>query len=751
MLNNDVELLAPAGSYEAMVAAIENGCNAVYLSGQMYGARAFATNFSLQELKEAVKFAHLRNVKIYVTVNTLYDNKQIQGLLSYLDYLNSINVDGLLIQDMGIVNIVKSRYPNIELHLSTQCSIHNLEGIKYFEKQGVKRIVLARENNISEIRNICKNTDIDIEVFVHGALCISCSGQCLMSSEVTARSGNKGECAQLCRLPYNLMKDNKIISYNDYLLSPKDLCSIDNIGQLIDAGVKSFKIEGRMKSPQYVAATTKAYRRAIDNYLSKLKANYDKEILVMKQMFNRDYTSGLLMNNYKDFITHTYSGNTGIQIGMITNYDNRNHQISIKLTNTLHQNDRIGFEKHDFLRTITKLYLNGKLVNQADAGDIVKIDLDRHVKKDLKVFKIIDYKLNNEIENSYKGENIHLPLNMLFSAHKGTKPSLTINYKDLQINVTHNQIMEESLKHPATYESIFKQLSKLGDTPFSLSSLETDMDNDLFIPVSLLNNIRREGIALLEEKVLSFDNKVTDEKITIKNKQHYIKHLDIKITDIRQLNNIDLSKADRIYYPFNINDKMMNDEKFVPYTNYWEDSQKLQNYKDSSKYLHSKNVLVSDFGALNTFIDKNTIINYNFNVYNDYALDYFHNEVVLSLELSKKEINKLKCDNDLTLLAYGKPRNMNLRHCIISDYYFQDKKEGCNKCKTGHYSIVDRKNERFDIITDTNCNNYVLNNKPILIKDINDYNVDRILLDFTNEDSNRINEIINEYLNIINL
>ena len=272
MKKEDIELLAPAGSFDALKAAVQNGANAIYLGGQKFGARAFAHNFDYEALKQAVNYCHLRNVKLYVTVNTLYTNQQIEDIISYIQYLYEINVDALIIQDMGLFHLIKNNFPNIEIHMSTQASVRNLEGVKYFEEQQVDRVVLAREMSIKEISEICHNCDIDIEVFVHGALCMSYSGQCLMSSMIAKRSGNKGECGQPCRLPYQLKEDNKIVSLHDrYLLSPKDLCSIENVDQLIEAGIKSFKVEGRMKRPEYVGEVIKAYRKAIDTYFLKQK------------------------------------------------------------------------------------------------------------------------------------------------------------------------------------------------------------------------------------------------------------------------------------------------------------------------------------------------------------------------------------------------------------------------------------------------------------------------------------------------
>ena len=311
----DIELLAPAGSFEALVAAVQNGANAIYLGGQKFGARAFAHNFDYAALKEAVDYCHLRNVKLYVTVNTLYNNAEIDEIFDYLKYLYHIGVDALIIQDMGLFSLIKNHFPDIEIHMSTQASVRNIEGVKYFAKQNIDRVVLAREMNIREIEEICHNCSIDIEVFVHGALCMSYSGQCLMSSMIAKRSGNKGECGQPCRLPYSLLEDNKIIKKQKYLLSPMDLCTIEKVPKLIDAGIKSFKIEGRMKTALYVATVARTYRKAIDDCMESPEKYHANMPWYQEQISNctyRQFTTGFFYGK-PDENTQIYDSNTYVR------------------------------------------------------------------------------------------------------------------------------------------------------------------------------------------------------------------------------------------------------------------------------------------------------------------------------------------------------------------------------------------------------------------------------------------------------
>lgn len=755
MLKNRIELLAPAGSFEAMQAAVQNGANAVYLSGKKFGARAFAANFDNKELKRTVEYCHLRDVRVYVTVNTLYYDEEFNELEEYILYLSSINVDAVIVQDLGLMNILRNHYPDMEIHMSTQTSVHTLEGVKYFENLGVSRVVLARENNINEIREICANTSIDIEVFVHGALCVSCSGQCLMSSMIAKRSGNRGECGQPCRLSYSLKEDLRTITKSDYLISPRDLCSIEYIGQLIEAGIYSFKIEGRMKSPSYVASVTKQYRKAIDAYFDNIENHYQEAISEMKQMFNRGFTGGFLLNDTKDFITHNYSGNIGTLVGEVVKYHFKQKSLLIKLSDTLYQQDRIAFENKDFLRTITKLYLNGQLVNCANAGDIIEIALDKPINQGSKIYKIKDYNLSKKLASTANNNIIKKSITMSFTAKAHKYPILNVICDNEQFSVVGNNVVEKASKQPADIESVKKQLNKLGNTTFVASQIDIDIDNNVFISNKELNQLRRDAISKIETSITNKKQNVIIKEITYKSREHDIKNIDIKINNINQLNDIDVNMVSRIYIPldddFNHYFERLNNfgGEVVPYTNFWPNLEIVNKFKQSDYYKQIKNVLVSNYGALDWFKEKECILNYNFNLCNRRSISHFDNEVILSLEISKKQINKLKVNNVLTQIVYSKVKCMNLRHCIISNHYFGEKKEGCNLCQKHNYSIIDRKGITFNIVTDYNCNNYILNSTPLLISDLKKLSVDRVLLEFHNENNDEVKQCIEYYTSLI--
>lgn len=346
-----IELLSPAGDFEKLKTAIHFGCDAVYFAGKRFGLRAFSDNFDDDEIIKAIKYAHDHNVKVYITVNILAHNDDFNGLLDYLKFLDQNKADGVIVSDLGIAKLVLDN-TNLELHVSTQANITNLYSAKVWQNMGAKRLVLARELNLKEIYNIKKelNNDIDIETFVHGAMCISYSGRCLLSNYLTGRDSNKGACAQPCRWNYALgIKDDKDdISYypiqednkGTYILNSKDLCLINNIKDLYDAGINSFKIEGRMKSNYYVATITNAYRRAIDDFYNNIKRDFDY-ISELQKTSNREFTTGFYFdsdqktNTLTSKVSQTYMYTAVVLDYLDNNYLLVEHRNKFKLGDTL--------------------------------------------------------------------------------------------------------------------------------------------------------------------------------------------------------------------------------------------------------------------------------------------------------------------------------------------------------------------------------------------------------------------------------
>ena len=368
-----VELLSPAGNMECLIGAVQNGADAVYVGGKKFGARAFANNFDYEELIEAIKYCHLYGVKIYITVNTICYENEIEEVLNYIDFLYNNHVDALIMQDLGLISLVREKYPNLPVHASTQMHNHNDLGLSYLKSIGISRVVLDREMSLESIKDL--KTDIEKEVFIHGALCVSYSGCCLFSAMHGGRSGNRGECVGSCRLPYYLLENGKELEVDGrYIMSTKSLCTLNNIDKLIDSGVSSFKIEGRMKSKEYVSYITKLYREKIDNYYLTKKYNVtEEEIENIKKLYNRELTSGYLFNKYGNTLMNIKSSNhIGVHLGSVIKVDKK--KIYIKLDQDLNQEDGIRFD-NDKGMIVNKLY-NDKdlLVNKIEKGKVAVID-----------------------------------------------------------------------------------------------------------------------------------------------------------------------------------------------------------------------------------------------------------------------------------------------------------------------------------------------------------------------------------------
>ena len=402
-----VELLAPAGNMEALKAAIQAGCDAVYIGGKNFGARAFSKNFSDEEIIVAINYAHLYGVKVYITVNTLIYDNEVDEFIKYIEFIHKNNVDAIIIQDLGMLDLVRKTFPELEIHASTQMHIHNLDGVKLLEELGVKRIVLARETDIDTVKYIKNNAKAEIEIFIHGALCISYSGECLMSSLIGGRSGNRGACAGSCRLKYDVIDQNgHKLNKGDYPLSTKDLNSLEYIGDLIDSGIDSFKIEGRMKSKEYVYKVVSIYRKAIDNYYKYKKVIInDDDMLELKKIFNREYTKGFLNHAKNDEIINGFRPNhMGVIVGEIVDYHHKTAKIRLfdEITigsglRVIGKNDDIGINVNDF-------YINGKLAKVGHKGDIISIRVNDEVKMYDKVVITLDSSITNRINEEIAKE-----------------------------------------------------------------------------------------------------------------------------------------------------------------------------------------------------------------------------------------------------------------------------------------------------------------------------------------------------------
>ena len=482
------EVLAPAGTYECFRAAINAGADAVYLGGSMFGARAFAGNFEEAELIKAIRTAHLYGRKVYLTVNTLLRNDELEKLVQYVKPYYEEGLDAVIVQDYGVFAVLREAFPGLDLHASTQMTITGKYGAQLLKDMGAARVVPARELSAKEIRDIYDNVDVEIESFVHGALCYCYSGQCLLSSMIGGRSGNRGRCAQPCRLTYSA---NGISE--KYLLSPKDMCTIEAVPDILDAGVYSLKIEGRMKSPEYVAGVSYAYRKYVDMYLEKGRDGYrveERDIRQLMDLYNRGgFCKGYYYaQNDKSMMTFDRPNHQGTVIGNIKNGE-------LVLSQEVNPGDVLEFPDGSEYTTPT-----GK-----KSG---RLALPKGVLKNPKngaaVYRTRNNELLGQLRAGYIDNDIKIPVRMEIFLKSGERACLKLLSGDKEL-VVYGDVLEPSDKRPAVREDVVKQLKKLGGTVFTSDegSIVTDIQGSPFVPVRLLNDLRRNALEELESMLLS--------------------------------------------------------------------------------------------------------------------------------------------------------------------------------------------------------------------------------------------------------
>lgn len=484
------ELLAPVGSWEALEAAVANGADAVYLGGKSFSARQYAANFDRQELGEALDFAHLRGVKVFVAVNTLIADQELAEALDYLGFLYERGVDAVILQDLGLAALARKYIPELELHASTQMTIHNAAGVRQLEELGFQRVVLAREVGWENMKKIRASTRAELEVFVHGALCICYSGQCLMSSLIGGRSGNRGRCAQPCRLQYTLVdQGGKELTDEDigkHLLSPRDLNLVEDLPRLVEAGVSSLKIEGRMKRPEYVATVVRVYRQALDRLAAGAFKVMDEEKKDLAQIFNRDFTRGYFYENPGyELMSYKRPNNRGLKIGRVARVDRAKSRFELALEEPL----RVGDGLEIWVKVGGRLGLTSPVA--AAAGDRIWLPSPGQVSVGDRVFKTLDIDL---MERASKKID---PLPVTVKVEGAAGQPLHLIYLDEQGNRGEAWTAEpaqQARKRPLTDEVLWQQLSRLGNTPYQLVELEASLEGELMVPLSLLNEARRQAI-----------------------------------------------------------------------------------------------------------------------------------------------------------------------------------------------------------------------------------------------------------------
>ncbi|CDB27867.1 putative uncharacterized protein [Firmicutes bacterium CAG:582] len=724
------ELLVPVGNMDSLKAAVMNGADAIYLGGKRFGARAFAGNFNDEEMISAIHFAHLYGVKIYVTVNTVVFESELEDVYNYCLFLHKTGVDALIVQDLGLMSLLKRRLPNLEIHASTQ--VHNVSesGLRILEDLNVKRVVFARELSLATIDSY--KTSMEKEIFIHGALCVSYSGECLFSSVLLGRSGNRGECAQVCRLPYKLLENDEFVKTDSkYLLSTKELKTVSKFKEIMDSSVKSLKIEGRMKSPEYVACVTRLYRNLIDYYYGKDCLRVSKYEEDLKVIFNRQYTYGYLFNATNDEIINIHTSNhVGVHLGKVFKVTNK--YIYIKLDSQLNQGDGIRINETNDGMIVNFLYdeslkLTSVCKNSAVIDNKIKASVGDSVNKTSDI----------TIINKYRELPVRkVDIDVMFTHNENCA---TLEITD-GINVVKKEadIVFPSKNISIKKEDIIKQLSKLGNTPFKIANISVGEFESKFINIKDLNAIRRNAV---EELIFIREN---SKKEVIQRKDNEEMHknsleekltLSVLVRDEEQLLKC-LTYFDRIY----VIDRNLY--------NLYKDNPKIY-YRGSRIYekTNIKNTLATELGEI---YDGAKISDYFLNITNHETLDYLSKYVdinTLSIELEDDNIERIMKHNNynVEMLLYSTFELMITKYCPVNKVANKD--TVCTKCMKNEYKLVDRNGSKYPIKTDVkNHLTHILDSKVTnnleKLKYYYNLGIRNFRIELNSEDSKEIDDII---------
>jgi len=754
-----VELLAPAGSREALVAAVENGANAIYLAGNAFGARAYASNFDREALREAIHFAHLRKVAIHVTVNTIVADEEMGPLRDYLRFLYEAGADAVLVQDLGVARVAHETVPDLPLHASTQMSVSSLEGVRALAELGFTRVVLARELSLKEIRHICAHAPVEIETFMHGALCVCYSGQCLMSSMIGGRSGNRGRCAQPCRLPYTLVDEKGQDVLGDkagsYLLSPRDLSTIDVIPDLIEAGVSSLKIEGRMKRPEYVATVVRTYREAIDTYYAgKGYVVTQEERDDLAQIFNRDFTTAYLEGRPgKAMMSDHRPNNRGLLIGRVTAYDWDARIVTVKLSGRLGLGDQVDFWVKVGGRvtaTISSLRdAEGREVEEGQAGDTVSFAIPSAVRDHDRVFKVYDARLMERAKETYTSGAPVRRIPVAIAVRAAIGEPLTVTLCDAEGHRGEGRtdfIGESARKRPLSEEIIRKQVSRLGTSVYEMKSLHCDIAGEVMVPMSEINEARRKAVEALDAlrlKEIEAREHRPEPKFTDRIARPTPKKADflVAVDTLGKAEAALAAGADGILF----GGESYEHRVIAPeeYERAWQMAREAGARIDfnTPRIVHDgqqKHVerLLAAFAAfppdavhvhniamlalVRRLTDFTIHADYSLISYNKQTLaflkDYGASGATLSPELTAKEIRKLTQESSLplTCIVHGRLELMVSNYCVTGSFLGGCGEGPCTQpCTRGHFALKDRKDALFPLAMDQFCHMHVLNSKVL--------------------------------------
>ena len=702
-----MKIVAPAGNMERFYSAISATADEIYLGLKGFGARRNAENFTVEELKQAIDYAHLRGSRIFLTLNTIMTNREIELLYPTLKDLYNYGLDAIIVQDLGYAEYLHKNFPSIEIHGSTQMTVANYYEINYLKELGFKRIVLPRELSFEEIKEIRKYTDMELEVFVSGSLCISFSGNCYMSSFIGGRSGNRGMCAQPCRKEYKTSCGEK-----SYFLSPKDqLYGLDEIKKLQEIGVESIKVEGRMKDVSYVYETVSYFRNLINGI--------DKEENTHK-LFNRGYSKGYFYDNDKNIMNRDYSYNMGEKIGEVIGKN-------IRLDEDIVSGDGITFLSKDY-KNLGGTYIN-KIAYKNEKLNLNFPDGTKYI------FRNYNKRLNNEISKKIKSTDKKLEINFDFAAKLNEKLILKIYLEDengnriLNLEEISETLTQKAQKRAISEEDINEKLSEIGDSEFTVKDIKVNIDENIFIPLSELKNLKRNAVEKFREKILSYFRRDLDRELK-ENNQEYFK-LEIEKDKPKDLEiRVIVSNEEQKNFLENIKNEY--NIKEIYYRTY-------DIAKQSMLGQHNlDNKLASNLYELLENKNSAVMLNWNMNIVNSYTINVLEKikkleSFIISPEINFSKIRKLgKTRLKKALLIYSKLKGMTI------DVDIADNKNEV---------ITNKENDKFNIIKNEYGTEIFLD-KPLniinIMEDIKKLNVDIVVLEFTTETIEDIKKVLKQ-------
>lgn len=749
MTNSACELLLPVGNLKMCLAAIHNGADAIYVGVPEFNARGRSADHSISELKEIIELCHLYGVRVNLAFNVVIFEEEIEAVINLLNEVIPLHPDAIIVQDLGLARIIRQMAPKQAIHASTQMTITNYEAMELIDDLKIKRFVLGREVSLNEMKSIREKTDRELEVFVHGALCVAYSGQCFTSESIGGRSANRGQCAQSCRFEYELLVDGRKKQLVDkkYLVSPQDLCSIAQIPELVDLKINSFKVEGRLKTPEYVASAGRSYRMAIDQKLNHKRISEGKIDQLKKEMgttFSRGFFTGWLYGvNHQELVNGTFSSHRGHKIGEVIKV--HKNFVSIQCNQNLKKGDGILFSS---INSVDKIEAGGKIIDIKKTNQ--GIDLYFHkdfefnkVRPQFEVYLNSDPELSTNLSKSFEDKNLKKKIEIDLKLVINDNGEIAVIAEDDQgnkIQFIHEELALKAINRPTSKQDFFDELNSLSATIYKINSFEFDSHNEIFLHQKELKNIRRRFVEelnkarlarvnLLEnsngqvDKIGKIEAKTNSSLNILLRKFSHVKDLVEILPEIK--NNLGI-----VYLDYEFGLEFLPSVKLLREHNVKVGIATTRILKPNEyhnfKLIERANpdvILIRNLGALKYFEDKNYELrgDFSLNVTNSYTLDYLLSKklksVCASYDLSLPRLNRLlknSIPGSLEVTIHQYMPSFHMEHCVFAAFLSKGKSfRDCGKpCEKHQVELKDQFGNHHFIKADQECRNTMFNGVP---------------------------------------